>query len=675
VLVVLGLLPVGSWVAGAGSDPLYDALWREWASGSAIAVGVGFAIALLTRRAPSAWGAGVARRLARILDVPPRTFVLLTATIATGLALALAVILFNGRPILVDEIAQVRQAQIFAQGHLWLPIASPTEFVSSLLMVDVGHRLYSQFPPGGPAMIALGQLVGAPWIVNPIASGISVLAFGVIARAAEPRRRVAAAAVVLFAFAPFVLFMSASHMNHVTVTMWLLVASAALITVMADARPRPAVALASGLAFGIAATIRPTDALAFAVPAAIWYVARASSDRRRWLDAFAAAVGVGAPLAAMMIVNAHTTGAPLRFGYQVLWGDWHTIGFHQAPWGEAHTPARGLSYINHYLLQLERYLFETPIPALLPAIGALALAPRLRAVDRYLLTGSALLLLIYFAYFHEGYYLGPRFVFPLAPVLVLWTARFPAYARDQSGSASMAYRTAVYTLVVSAIMAVAIDIPVRATSYARSATTERWASPRRAAQAGVRQALVFVREPWESQLGARLWALNVSRPETERLLTHVDACRLERSIDRLEHDRDAATTAVRAPLAGTLDSLLRDSALVHRQQLAPGLVVHMQQGYVPAPLCLERVQETLRGVTPLAPFLDLDDGNIYVRDLHERDTLILAAYPNRPVYVLHSAGVEPNAEPRYYRDQRPGTSSQTPETSSLERARMPISEP
>jgi hypothetical protein len=651
VLAVFALLPIGSWVMGQPSSPLFGDLWREWASGTTIAIGVGVILALAARRRAVPWGAPLWRRIGHGVEQRPVAFALGVAAMAAVLAMVLAATLFNARPILIDEIAQVRQAQIFAHGLLWLPVPPHEEFVSSLFMVDAGGKVYSQFPPGGPAMLALGQLVGAPWIVNPLVSAVSVLAFAALVRQVEPDHAIGGAAIALFALAPFTVFMSASQMNHVPTLMWLLVASAALATGMADQRPRPGLALLSGVGFGAAATIRPADALAFALPAAAWYLVRAIREPARWRDAIAAAVGVAAPMVAMMVVNAATTGSPLRFGYQVLWGNWHTLGFHRAPWGEAHTPARGLEYINRYLLQLERYLFETPIPSLLPAIGALAIAPRLRSMDRYLIASGTLLLLAYFAYFHDGYYLGPRFIFPLVPVCALWTARFPALLQHRWGAHRLFVRGSNYALAVSAAMALLIGIPIRATSYAHSATTERWATPRAAATAGVHHALVFVRESWDSQLVVRMWALGVSHGDAEQLYAHADGCRLELALDSLEH-APLRWPADSGRIAASLSTLLRDSSLVHREEVAPGLSVHMQQGYVPAPICLDRVREMAQGVTPLAPFLLLQDGNVYVRDLHERDTVMLAAYPDRPVYLLHSDGVAPDAAPRFYSVRR-----------------------
>ena len=98
----------------------------------------------------------------------------------------------------------------------------------------------------------------------------------------------------------------------------------------------------------------------------------------------------------------------------MLWGRAHDLGFHATPWGPVHTPARGLELINLYFLRLQTYFLETAAPALIPMTVALALTRRLRAFDRYLLAASLLLVGLYAAYWHDGFYLGPRFMYPPA---------------------------------------------------------------------------------------------------------------------------------------------------------------------------------------------------------------------------------------------------------------------
>jgi hypothetical protein len=164
-------------------------------------------------------------------------------------------------------------------------------------------------------------------------------------------------------------------------------------------------------------SIRPMDGAAFALPAGVWLLARTVRQRTSVATLLASGVGVGLPVAAVLAYNVTTTGQATLFGYELLWGASHGLGFHQAPWGVTHTPSRGLELINLYFLRLQTYLFETPLPSLVPVIAALSLVTRLAAFDRFLLSSSALLVLGYFAYWHDGFFLGPRFFFLLLPAL------------------------------------------------------------------------------------------------------------------------------------------------------------------------------------------------------------------------------------------------------------------
>jgi hypothetical protein len=198
-----------------------------------------------------------------------------------------------------------------------------------------------------------------------------------------------------------------------------------------------------------------------------------------------------------------------------------------------------------------------------------------------------------------------------------------------------------------------VDIPLRAHEYRTNSAPERWATPDVAARAGVHDALVFVREGWEEQLVARLWALGVSRSHVETLYRTVDVCRLDSATTALEATvpRGAARDAVMADPYAQLQPLLADSAQVKPQAVGPGAKLHVQIGYGYSPHCQRRAAETVAGILPLAPMLAIrgpSDRNVYARDLHARDTLLLAAYPNRPIYLLRPTTPAPGAPPAFY---------------------------
>ena len=645
LLLVLGFVPWAAFLTVGLEIPSLGQQVRDWTSGSVLTLGVGVLAWLASRRGH--WPKhGMPLAAAQPMNPDaPRRVVYLVAIGSLLLYAAVATWIFSRRPLLIDEVAQLWQAQRYAEARLWTPVPAHREFFSFLHLVDVGDRVYAQFPPGGPFMIWLGALFGAPWLVGPMCGALSVLLFSRLARAAEPdaSRRWVSGATLLFAVTPFGVFMFGSYMNHVTALLWILVAIVALVELVdrdADGGGQRAgvtagLAFTLGLGLGMAATIRPLDAFAFALPAAVWLIVRARQSPRRWAENCAAGVGVALPFAVMMYVNMQTTGHPLRFGYEVLWGTTHGLGFHAAPWGEPHTPLRGLALASLYQWRLQTYLFETPFPSLLLPVCALWFARRVGAVDRYLLASSALVVLFYLLYWHDGFYLGPRFVVPLLPVLVLWTARIPRMLRAQVESVSMR-RGVLAALVFGVVGALAFNLPVRIATYRAGLTSMRVDYASAAEQRGVRNALVFVRESWGAQLVARLWALGVSRPMTELIYRGTDSCHLEQAITALERQGIRGTDAERQLAA----VLRQDSLFVAKSTLTPDPTERVRAGTAYSSTCLRRIDDDRAGFLHYAPLRLVTTGNnIFARDLHGRDSLLLAEYPDRAVFLLTRAGV------------------------------------
>lgn len=647
VLLVFGFLPIANWIRGGRDWPRYGSDLDGWLSGSAIALGVGVLYYMLSRRSARLWRDDALNAFVRCWAGRPRLTTGLLALASFILYLLSARWVFNGRPLLVDEVAQLFQARIFATGRIAGVLDPAPELFSALHLVEREGRVFSQFPPGGPAVLAVGLLLGAAWIAVPLCGALAVWCFAAFTRGVEADRPgVSLLASLLFAFAPYMVFMSGSQMNHVPTLLGICAALFALErTTSTDSamQRRSLYALACGLALGFAATVRPVDAVAFALPIAAWLAWRAVRDVRELRPLFASGIGVAIPVAIMLWFNARTTGAPLLFGYEALWGKGHELGFHAAPWGVAHTPARGLELVSLYFLRLQTYLFETPIPSLVPAVVALLLTPALRRLDGVLLAGSAMLVVLYFAYWHDGFYLGPRFYLCLLPALALWSARvFPEWRARWGRGAS--YRVVTCTAVVSLLIALCIMTPWRAREYRSGLRTMRWDVDAAARRAGVHDAIVFVRESWGAQLMVRLWARGFSHAEAQALYHFVDACALERGLDSLERigGRDSAARAVMLPL-------LADSARVVRSPFSVDSTERFLPGVSYGPRCVRRVQEDRAGFTVYLPFLVADGENVvYARDLHARDTMLLARYPARAVYLVRPPSDSEGILPRFW---------------------------
>jgi hypothetical protein len=647
VLLTFGFLPIANWIRGGHDSPRYSDDLEGWISGTAIALGGGVLYYMLSRRSERLWRENALDPLIRCWAERPRLSTVVLVLAAFALYVSSARWVFDGRPLLVDEVAQLFQARIFASGRIAATLDPAPELFSALHLVERDGRVFSQFPPGGPAVLAVGLLFGAAWIAVPLCGALAVWCFSAFVRGVEADRPgVSLLASLLFALTPYMVFMSGSEMNHVPTLLGVCAALLALERATApgaSSQRRLLPAFCCGLALGFAATVRPVDAAAFALPIAAWLGWRAVRELRELAPLTASGIGVAIPVAGMLWFNARTTGAPLLFGYEALWGAEHQLGFHSAPWGVAHTPARGLELVSLYFLRLQTYLFETPVPSLVAATVALLLVHRLRRIDAVLLAGSAMLVALYFAYWHDGFYLGPRFFVCLLPALVLWSARlFPEWRARWGRGAP--YRVAISTAVVSVLIAVVLMIPWRVREYRSGFRTMRWDVDTAARRAGIRDAVVFVRESWGAQLMVRLWARGLTHPEAQALYRHVDACVLERTLDSLERtDRRGATART------MMLSLLADSARVIRSPFSADSTERFLPGARYGPRCVRRLQEDREGFTVYLPFLVANGRNVvYARDLHARDSVLLARYPSRNVYLVRPPSDREGALPRFW---------------------------
>lgn len=629
-ILLLGFIPWYNWLPTGHDRVGYRWLLLQWGYAAAAMLLAGL-LALATWFFPALWRAGLWTRLTDRLLRNPQAFALAVALLALAMNVAASTFLFGRHPADVDDAVQLLQARAFARGEIWQRLGPFPEFLASTHDLLRGERAAAQFPPGNPALLALGVLVGAPWLVVPLLGALGAWLFARLLSVVEPRRTVAAAAALILPLSPFVLGLAGSHMNHVPALTAILLAMYGL----ARATSAPAArgswrwAMVAGLGLGAAATLRPLDALAFALPAAAWLLVRALRDPSRWGDAFAAAAGVAIALAPMLWYNAEVTGHPLRLGYSAVWGRAHSIGFHEAPYGPRHTPVRGFALLSFYFVLLQHSLFTTPVPALVPVVAALWLARRLRAFDRYLLASGALLAVGYWAYWYRGLLLGPRFMLPLVPLLVLWAARLPALVRERAPNGSW-HRITVFAVLVSVITAATYHGPARYAQLRIQFEPSRADVPGMMRQLGAAGGIVLVREHWGNSLVARLWALGVPHPLAARTFDNADLCRLDHLVSRLEVTQADSVEAV-----GAVRRLLADSIFT-RSRVLPGTNVYLtiQDDSAFTPACRARVKELERGSLAL-PLVRVHEGRTLIaRDLHARDTLLLARYPGRPVFVL-----------------------------------------
>src|SRR5688500_10885050 len=136
VIAVLGFLPIANWIAGGHDVPWYAAVAGEWVNGTMIVIGAGVVLAIMSRRFPALWRDGATDRAVGWAQANPVAFGGFVAALALALYAVVAVAILSARPLFIDELVQLLQAQIFAEGRLWRAAQPYPEFHSALNVLD-----------------------------------------------------------------------------------------------------------------------------------------------------------------------------------------------------------------------------------------------------------------------------------------------------------------------------------------------------------------------------------------------------------------------------------------------------------------------------------------------------------------------------------------------------------
>ena len=644
VCAVLGVVPTANLLTRGEAVRWWGLAMREWALRGLIVVAVatGLAVVLAGRV-----DAVLERGRARLLQPAPRQFGLVLAALTCAAAAALARYCFAGQPFTGDEMAQQWHARILLSGHLGAVVEPHREFFNTAPVFDGGGRWFSQYPVGGPAFIALGLVVDAAWLVNPVL--IAFAAWNLYRFLAVAFDELTARVTgLLFAASPMVLIMAASQMNHVPALAFatLALASLARWDQARDLRERRRHAIALGFAVGMTTLIRPLDGAVVGGVVACFQLWRVRRAPDRWPSIGAQILAGAIPVAVLLWANARTTGTPLLFAYEALNGPEHSLGFHLDPNGQLHTPVRGLAFMSGYLLRLSRYLFEWPLPGMVVIIMGLLAVTRATRWDVVLTALAAGILGAYGAYWFDGFFAGPRFLFTAVPVFVCYAARAPGAVA--AGVRPLVVRRAVL-LIVPLCVAAAWLGPVGVSSagarialYGEQRTKLKTDIERQIRRAGIRNALVFVNEGWRGRLEARLRVLGATQFRAGRIVNSVDACALQTALD--------AEDELPRGAPDRLERVLRAARAAGEARPVSGLpadqTIALAPGSAPTAACVREFQSDSAGTMPYALFLARQtvgrDGRVggnvvFARDLGDRNALLRDRFGGRTWYRYRPA--------------------------------------
>jgi hypothetical protein len=236
-------------------------------------------------------------------------FALLSSLWVISLASLLACFSYERHPHLADEVGYLYHARYFAAGMLTMPAPPVPEAFNIDLMNYEKDKWYSPVPPGWPAMLSAGVILGVPWLINPLLAGINVILTYIFLR--EPYdRRSARMAVLLLCVSPWYVFMA---MNFLTHTFTLTGALAAAVAVARARKTGKAIwGWVAGIAVGIGSLIRPLDGLIVAGLLGLWAIGL-GGRRLRALSIVGLVLGAVVTGALQLPYNAMLTGHPTVF--------------------------------------------------------------------------------------------------------------------------------------------------------------------------------------------------------------------------------------------------------------------------------------------------------------------------------------------------------------------------
>lgn len=596
------------------------------------------------------------------LGCSSRFFVVVAALLFGTELLLIAGYAYAFSPLDLDGVIQLWQARIYAAGNLTAPAPGPYGFFFLQNAIYADGRMYSQYPPLHPVLLSLGVLVGMPWLVPLLISGVTAY-LTVRATAVLMGTRTARVTLYLLPFSAFFLFIGATSLNHVTACLGSALILYGLANLHRETRVTHAgsavpsrlttYSLAAGL--GVVASVRPLVAAALLSAVFILVVSRldfrSSLRLRLW---FGPALCCLTIFSSYPLLNYLLHNDPLLTGYEILWGKSHHPGFHVDPWGREHTFSRGVAIQTATLDLLGRHFFESGIPALVPLLLALGLVKR-RSYDVIIvvLVPTILIPLLHIGYWHHDELYGPRLWYEMTPFILALTgwgiralglslSRF--VKKEHRSWWRNWYRGAIGGVV---LLIATVGLPKRFFYFASTVESQRTpslqgllATVAPTTKPGI---IILVQERFGSRVIALLRGAGVAGATVEQAYTRIPTCTLWREVHRiyeLPHELRAAafTDAItRLPLVPVVRAGdIPGNTIVDRSvRLDPNGAIDAD--------CAQQLKLDEGGVTAYAPLAAQDDptdtGVIVAHDLgaqHNRQLLEL--YPEHAVFKLVGEG-------------------------------------
>lgn len=398
-------------------------------------------------------------------------FALGAALFTVIVAAFLSILSYERHPHIPDEVSYILQARYFAKGMIDMPLPPVPGAFNLDLMTYAPASWFSPMPPGWPAVLSVGVLLGVPWLVNPILAGVNVVLTYLLVRELSDRST-ARLVVVLLALSPWHLFLAMSFMPHIVMLTFALTAALAIARAR---RMKSAIwALVGGAAVGATSIVRPLDGMILGFLLGLWLLVPLISKQDFPLRlASVATYGIGGLIVGAIVLpyNKALTGNATVFPVMAYFDKYYGAGSNALGFGANRgigwgiDPNRGHSLFdalintNLNVFTLNTDLFGWSTGSLLLIIVCIA-AGRWSRTDRLMLAVIVATVAFHALYwFSGGPDFGPRYwSLILIPCLMLTVSGFRVVQRGLAGNRARAH-IAVASLCVIALV---VYVPWRA---------------------------------------------------------------------------------------------------------------------------------------------------------------------------------------------------------------------
>jgi len=325
---------------------------------------------------------------------------------------------FSFLPAICDTDAVYVHAKIMAAGHLFGQVHPLHEFFPVCWERIIHGKWYTIQPPLFVFLLALGHLVGAPWLVNPMEGALTLVAIYVLTRRIcdEPTARLAA---LLTLGCQMVIFMSSEYLSNAgallfaTLFFWSYVET--LESLKINKRHAHLWALGAGVCLGGIFLIRPFTPIEVGMPFFLYSLHLLWRNPHTYFTVFLTmATGVVACLVFQGWYDLQTTGKIFSLPYAAVPRNY--VGFRNG-----YTFWQALIKAQKEWAIFNRVFFEWSVPCVLFAL--LACFTPLNNCYLRLLVGIVISVITLNGLNHQEYfYFGPRYIYEMSSALIILTA-------------------------------------------------------------------------------------------------------------------------------------------------------------------------------------------------------------------------------------------------------------